>query len=261
MHAPVKGYNPLMHTHIIGVLLGAAALLLIPLVAMQITDAVNWSAGDFLTAWALLSAAGITYVLIASRMNDTRQKVAIAGAIALILFLAWAQLAVGLFGKERSAVADYKNIAYKIEAVNVQLLNGAAETEAAPGSASKVETKYFGNDLVTDLNSDGRDDIVFLLTQSTGGSGVFYYVVAALNLESGYVGSDGYFLGDRIAPQTINVSPNPRHVNVIVANYADRSPGEPMIDRPSIGKSAYLKLDPEHMMWAIVEPDFEGESR
>ena len=75
------------------------------------------------------------------------------------------------------------------------------------------------------------------------------------------MGSDGYLLGDRIAPQTIEVSPNPRHKDVIVVNYADRAPGEPMSSQPSIGKSAYLKLDIESMMWGIVEPDFEGESR
>ena len=99
------------------------------------------------------------------------------------------------------------------------------------------------------------------MTQEQGGSGTFFYAVAALNTERGYVGSDGYFLGDRIAPQSTNESPNPRHVDVIVVNYADRAPGEPMTAAPSVGKSAYLKIDPEAMQWAVVEPDFEGESR
>ena len=112
-----------------------------------------------------------------------------------------------------------------------------------------------------DLNNDGLEDVVFLLTQETGGSGTFFYAVAALNTPAGYVGSDGYLLGDRIAPQTTNVSMNPRHKNVIVVNYADRNPGEPMTERPSLGKSAYLKLDPQTMQWGIVVADFEGESR
>lgn len=169
-----------------------------------------------------------------------------------------------LFQKEQEqpAVAnDYKNIAYSIDGVQVKLVNGVAETEAAPDSASKIVTRYFGNELVTDLNNDGREDIVFLLTQETGGSGTYFYAVSALNLENGYVGSDGYFLGDRVAPQTTEVSQNPRHKNVIVVNYVDRVVGEPMTTRPSVGKSAYLKLDIPNMQWAIVEPDFEGESR
>lgn len=34
-----------------------------------------------------------------------------------------------------------------------------------------------------------------------------------------------------------------------------------MTAQPSVGKSAYLKLNPSTMQWGIVEPDFEGESR
>lgn len=156
---------------------------------------------------------------------------------------------------------DHKNAEYIVEGKRVNLKNGVAETEASPSSASKVITRYFGNELKTDLNNDGREDVVFLITQESGGSGTFYYVVAALNTEKGYVGSDGYLLGDRIAPQTTEVSRNPRHKNVIVVNYADRISGEPMTTRPSQGKSVYLKLDFETRQWGIVIPDFEGESR
>lgn len=163
--------------------------------------------------------------------------------------------------KQATAAADYKDAAYRIDGVPVQLKDGFAEVEAAPGSASKITTRYFGNEYEVDLNDDGRKDVVFFMTQETGGSGVFYYVVAALNTERGYVGSDGYLLGDRIAPQTIHMSPNPRHKNVIVANYVDRAAGEPMTAQPSFGRSAYVKLDTASMMWGIVEPDFEGESR
>lgn len=124
----------------------------------------------------------------------------------------------------------------------------------------QVEGRYFGNEYKTDLNNDGREDVVSLITQEPGGSGIFYYVVAAIKTDDGYIGSDGYFLGDRIAPQTIEISKNPRHKKVIVVNYADRSAGEPMTTQPTISKSIYLKLDAENMIWGIVEPDFEGES-
>lgn len=157
--------------------------------------------------------------------------------------------------------SDYKNISYVIEGEQVQLIDGVAEKEIAPGSASKTVTRYFGNEFNTDLDGDGRVDVVFLVTQETGGSGLFFYAVAALNTPEGNRGSDGYFLGDRIAPQTIGLSTEPRHVRVISVNYADRAPGEPMTTAPSVGKSAFLKLDAERMRWGIVEPDFEGESR
>lgn len=160
-----------------------------------------------------------------------------------------------------NAWTDYKNSTYTIEGTNITLTEGVAETLQATGSASKVTTRYFGNDLVVDLNNDGKDDKVFLVTQETGGSGVFYYTVAALKTDRGYVGSDGYFLGDRIAPQTIETSTNPRHKNVVVVNYAERAKGDPMTTPPSVGKSVYLKLDEASMKWGIVEPNFEGEAR
>lgn len=158
-----------------------------------------------------------------------------------------------IYNEKQAGVADYKDATYLIDGTPITLENGVSETDAAT-------TRYFGNELKTDLDGDGREDVVFLVTQETGGSGTFFYAVAALNTEYGYVGSDGYLLGDRIAPQTTNESQNPQHKGVIVVNYADRLPSEPMTARPSQGKSAYLKLDSESMQWGVVEPDFPGEA-
>lgn len=178
-------------------------------------------------------------------------------------------LGVGVYlvTKDRSvteqevAGADYKNTSYLIEGERVELKDGVSEVQIE-GSASNVVTRYFGNELRTDLDGDGaEDDVAFIVTQEGGGSGTFFYAVAALKDEAGYRGSDGYLLGDRIAPQSTTLSPNPRHVQVVVFNYADRAPGEPLTAQPSVGKSAYLKIDPESLRWGIVEPDFEGESR
>lgn len=149
-------------------------------------------------------------------------------------------------GSKSPAKDDYKEASYMIEGQRLTLGATAA---------------YFGNELKTDLDGDGREDVAFIVTYAPGGSGTFYYAVAARNTEQGYVGSDGYLLGDRIAPQPTTLSPNPRHVRVVVFNYADRAPGEPMTAQPSVGKSAYLKLDASSMRWGVVEPDFEGESR
>jgi hypothetical protein len=163
--------------------------------------------------------------------------------------------------KQTTAEGDYKDAEFVIEGQRIKLEDGVAETEAAPGSASKIITRYFGNELKTDLDGNGTEDVAFVLSQDRSGSGTFYYAVGALKTDRGYVGSDGYLLGDRIAPQSTNVSQNPQHKNVVVFNYAERAAGEPMTEQPSVGKSAYLKLDPLSMRWAIVEPNFEGESR
>ena len=37
--------------------------------------------------------------------------------------------------------------------------------------ARRIVTRYFGHELETDLNDDGREDVVFLVTQGRGGSG------------------------------------------------------------------------------------------
>ena len=149
-----------------------------------------------------------------------------------------------------------KDTTYTINGQQVTLKNGISEIEAAPGSASKIITRYFGNEVVYDFNGDGRNDIAFILTQSTGGSGTFYYVVAALNTPTGYIGSQGLFLGDRIAPQTTEMGKG----NVVVVNYADRKAGEDFSVQPSIGKSIWLLLDPKTMQFGEVAQNFEGEA-
>lgn len=163
------------------------------------------------------------------------------------------------FGKNSGANSP-KNATYIIEGESVILVNGVSVSPAAPGSASKVTTQYFGNEVMHDLDGDGREDTVFLLTQNMGGSGTFYYVVAALNKENGYVGGEGLLLGDRIAPQTTEMSKNPNTPNVIVVNYADRNAGESFAVRPSVGKSIWLKLDTKTMQFGQVEQNFSGEA-
>ena len=159
---------------------------------------------------------------------------------------------------------DYKNATYIINGQPVTLSNGLSEVEATPGSATKIITRYFGNEVKHDLNGDGREDVIFLLTQETGGSGIFYYVVAALNTPKGFIGSQAYFLGDRIAPQTTEMDEGvtamgTKRQNVIVVNYAVRLPGEPFTTQPSLGKSTWLKLDPVTMQFGEVAQNFEGE--
>jgi len=167
---------------------------------------------------------------------------------------------------EKPSNLKYADATYIIEGREVTLKNGVSEIEQVAETNSKIFTKYFGNEVRHDLNDDGREDIVFLLTQETGGSGVFFYVVAALNTPNGYIGSHAFFLGDRIAPQTTHMDEGKtvmgtNRQNVIVVNYVVRLPGESFSVRPSLGKSVWLKLDPVTMQFAEVAINFEGESR
>ncbi len=152
--------------------------------------------------------------------------------------------------------ADAKNATYTIDGRSVKLVNGVAEEPAAPGSSSKITTRYFGNEVASDLNGDGRTDVAFIISQETGGSGTFYYAVGALNTPGGYIGSHGVLLGDRIAPQPTTAGEG----SIVVFNYADRAQGEDFAVPPSIGKSIWLKLDPSSMQFGEVAQNFEGES-
>ena len=160
----------------------------------------------------------------------------------------------------KSEATSPKDATYIINGQSVTLVNGISVVPAVPGSATIVTTSYFGNEVTHDFDRDGRQDTAFLITQNTGGSGTFYYVVAALNMARGYVGSAGFPLGDRIAPQTTEMSQNPTTPDVVVVNYAEKKAGEPFTVQPSIGKSVWLKLDIKTMQFGEVVQNFEGEA-
>jgi hypothetical protein len=185
------------------------------------------------------------------------KKIIIAIAILLVALL---PLFAFRGNKEVKVVAlpsDFKNATYNISGKDITLVNGLSEESISTSSAIKIVTKYFGNEIYKDLNDDGRDDVIFMLTQETGGSGVFYYVVASINTKDGYEGTEAIYIGDRIAPQNI-ISGEGKQV---IVNYADRGPTEDFSVKPSFGKSLYLILDPVKNMFGEVVQDFEGESR
>lgn len=173
------------------------------------------------------------------------------------------------FAKEKTnkkvLAKNYKDATYIIEGQSITLTDGISEIETISDSVSKIVTRYFGNEIKHDLNNDGLEDVAFLLTQEKGGSGTFFYIVAALNTKAGYIGSEAFFLGDRIAPQTTHMDEGITTIgtnrdNVIVVNYTTHMSSEPLTARPSLGKSVRLKLDINTMQFVEVIQNFEGES-
>jgi hypothetical protein len=151
---------------------------------------------------------------------------------------------------------NHQNATYTVEGRTVTLVDGVALIETAPGAASHDTVRYFGNELTKDLDGDGDDDIAFLITEETGGSGTFFYAVVAVNDNGTYRGSEALFLGDRIAPQTTESGEG----NSFIVNYAERAPGEPMTAQPSVGKSVRVLLDADTLTLGEWVRDFEGES-
>jgi hypothetical protein len=115
------------------------------------------------------------------------------------------------------------------------LNGGHASVESFPGAASKTVVEILGEPVSGDLDGDGVADAAVLLVETTGGSGTFYHVAAALNQNGNFVGTRTVFLGDRIAPRQLVI----RH-GILIIDYAERRPGESMATPPSLGASKYL---------------------
>jgi hypothetical protein len=135
--------------------------------------------------------------------------------------------------------ADPLNASYLIENKVVTLVNGKFE-EQIPDSSIVIKSYNWNTPVegsLTDFTGE-KKDASFILVQEPGGSGLFYYVVASLAANEGYIGTNGILLGDRIAPQNMEIRQN----KVIVVNYADRVEGASMTDKPSVGVSKYFKI-------------------
>ena len=78
----------------------AALLLLLPLVAMQVTDEVAWDETDFIVMGALLFGACGAYELAARRTGNGAYRAAVGVAVVAALLLIWINLAVGIIGSE-----------------------------------------------------------------------------------------------------------------------------------------------------------------
>lgn len=78
----------------------AVLILLLPLVAMQFTDQVNWGVADFALAAMLLIGTGLTCELAVRKAGNIADQAGVGVALAAALLLVWINLAVGIIGKE-----------------------------------------------------------------------------------------------------------------------------------------------------------------
>lgn len=143
---------------------------------------------------------------------------------------------------------------YVLSGESIPLHNGIFTRPIALGSASQERIQAFGEPSYGDLDADGDEDAVLFLTQEGGGSGVFYYVAVALREGDTYRGTNALFLGDRIAPQTINIQEGKA-----VANFATRNEGESFAVPPSMGKSVLIHLDAMSYQIREAVQEFGGE--
>ncbi len=125
---------------------------------------------------------------------------------------------------------DASSAAFTIEGDKITLSKGENETTDDNGFVS--ETKLLDERALGDLNNDGKEDVVVLLSQSGGGSGTFIYVAAYVSGPVSYKGSEAIFLGDRIAPQAVSITNG-----VATVKFLDRKENEPFAAEPTVSVS------------------------
>lgn len=88
----------MQNKRLIIIVLMSVIILLIPLIAMQFTDEVNWTLSDFIIAEVLLLGTGLLCELALRKTNKIKYRITIRVALLVVLLLIWAELAVGIFG-------------------------------------------------------------------------------------------------------------------------------------------------------------------
>lgn len=115
----------------------------------------------------------------------------VAGALALLLLVG------GSFEQVKGAASHVS--------VVVEPVYTAAVVDSRPAKVVTPPQQYFGNEVVGDLNADGKDDVAFLIVRNDPDRGILYYLVTALAFDGGKAGTNLIFVGEKISPQKISI--------------------------------------------------------
>jgi hypothetical protein len=151
-----------------------------------------------------------------------------------------------------NSVLDPLNTTYWIEDRAVHLVDGYAEISIVQGSATKIRTRVLEKPVYGDINDDGKEDAVLILSHDPGGSGTFYYAAAALGKGDCYKGANTVLLGDRIVIHGIGIEQG-----VVLIRYADRRSKDPMSAEASVLRTAVLKWK-DNWLEPVI---FKGQGR
>lgn len=86
--------------NIIRIVIGTVVILLIPLIAMQFTEQVQWGFFDFIFMGILLLGTGLSFEYISSKGNTLSYRIAVGLAALTGLALIWINAAVGIIGDD-----------------------------------------------------------------------------------------------------------------------------------------------------------------
>ena len=134
----------------------AAALLLLPFLAMQFTDEVDWELADFVFAGALMIGMGVAYELAARMTANRAYRAAVGVALATAFVLVWMNAAVGLIGSEDNPA---NSMHYGVLAVGARLRPRAMARSLVATALAQVAVAVIA--LVAGLGSAGPVTLFF----------------------------------------------------------------------------------------------------
>lgn len=121
----------------------AAAVLLLPLAAMQFTAEVHWTGSDFVFAGVLIGGAGGAFELVVRARQNGAYRAGMALALAAAFLLVWLNAAVGIIGSEDNPL----NLLYGA-VVLVALVGALAARFGARGMAHAMTAAAIAQALV-----------------------------------------------------------------------------------------------------------------
>ncbi len=184
-------------------------------------------------------------------MNKKTVLILLLAIVGLVCF------ALGQLESEKTEVEkDVLSLSYTIDGEVFDMEDGLATKTLAMESSFMPTLRVFGEPVYADLNADGIEDAAMYLEYQPGGSGTFYYAALAMS-EDGvkYKETPTMFLGDRIAPQSLDIEEGRA-----IYNFAERRAEESFATAPSVGRSVYVHYDKNTRQIGEWMKDFTGEA-
>lgn len=137
-----------------------------------------------------------------------------------------------------SGATGLSDLSVTIDGQQFQMDDGVAEIAAAPGSAITNTLRIVGEPVLAGPDTAGNRDAALIVVNDSGGSGRFYYALAAVAQADSYRATNVLPLGDRITPQ-ITENRDGR----FIYHYLGRGPDQPMSEPPTVENTLTVRLD------------------
>lgn len=94
----ILNINCTMTNRLKALLIGSGGLLVVPFIASQFSDEVNWSGFDYLVMAILFGTTSVALDFILTKAKNKQSRWAWGIAVVLALVIVWVEIAVGVFG-------------------------------------------------------------------------------------------------------------------------------------------------------------------